>query len=92
MVRWLVLPQGALFSSMKKKSIAHLRHFKVCLFIWKEGERERARTLAQVGEGQRARERERERERERQRIPSRLRAVSLEPDAGLELLNGETMT
>ena len=48
----------------------------------------------------REREREREREhewgkgaeRERQRIPSRLRAVSTEPDVGLELTNGEIMT
>ena len=38
----------------------------------------------QVGEGQRARKRE--------RIPSRLLAVSAEPDAGLELMNHEIMT
>ena len=40
----------------------------------------------------RGRGRERERERERQRIPSRLRAVSTEPNMGLELTNGEIMT
>ena len=36
--------------------------------------------------------RERERERERERIPSRLRAVSSEPEAGLKLTNHEIMT
>ena len=36
--------------------------------------------------------RERERERERERISSRLRAVSTEPDAGLDLINREIMT
>ena len=35
------------------------------------------------------RERERERETERYRIPSRLCTVSVEPDVGLELTNGE---
>ena len=40
-----------------------------------------------MGEGQR------ERERERERIPSRLHAVSAEPNApGLELMDCETMT
>ena len=34
----------------------------------------------------------RDRERERERIPSRLRAVSAEPDVGLELTNHEIMT
>ena len=43
------------------------------------------------------RERERERQRERtekegERIPSRLYAVSAEPDAGLELTNHKIMT
>ena len=38
------------------------------------------------------REREREREREVERIPSRLRAVSTDPDAGLELKNREITT
>ena len=33
------------------------------------------------------REREREREGERERIPSRVHAVSTEPDVGLELTN-----
>ena len=32
------------------------------------------------------------RKRERERIPSRLRTVSPEPDAGLELMNREIMT
>ena len=36
--------------------------------------------------GERERARERERERERQRSPSRLCAVSIEPDAGLDPL------
>ena len=34
----------------------------------------------------------RDRDRERKRIPSRLRTVSTEPDAGLELTNREIMT
>ena len=34
----------------------------------------------------------RERERERERIPSRLCAVSTEPNSGLELINHEIMT
>ena len=38
-----------------------------------------------MGEEQRERERERERERGRERIPSRLCAVSTEPEAGLDL-------
>ena len=43
------------------------------------------------------RDREREREREsrggaRERIPSRLHAISAEPDAGLNLTNHEIMT
>ena len=37
-----------------------------------------------VGEGQR--------EREKERIPSRLRTISPEPDAGLKLTNRETVT
>ena len=41
----------------------------------------------------RGRKRESERERERrERIPSRLHAVSTEPDMGLELMNREIMT
>ena len=53
-------------------------------------------------EGERERERERERahahmsgggaERETQRIPSKPRAVSVEPDARLDLTNCEIMT
>ena len=53
--------------------------FSSCLFIF---ERDRAR----VGEGQR------ERGRHRISAGSRLRAVSTEPDAGLELMNCEVMT
>ena len=34
----------------------------------------------------------REREREREKIPSRLHAVSTEPDVGLELRNHEIVT
>ena len=41
----------------------------------------------QVGEGQREREREREGERDRERIPSRLHAVSTEPNTGLDPTN-----
>ena len=37
-------------------------------------------------------EAERERERERKRIPSRLHAVSADPDVGLNLINREIMT
>ena len=40
----------------------------------------------------RAREREVEKERERERIPSRLRIVSKEPDAGLNPMNREVRT
>ena len=39
----------------------------------------------------RAEERQRGREREGERIPSRLHAVSAEPDVGLELTNREIM-
>ena len=35
---------------------------------------------------------ERERERERERIPSRLHAISAEPNVGLKLMNREIMT
>ena len=57
------------------------------LWIYFERERERERVPG------RGRERgERERERERERIPSSLRTVSTEPDAGLELTNCEIMT
>ena len=37
-------------------------------------------------------ERDRERERQRERIPSKLHAVSTEPNVGLELTIHETMT
>ena len=37
-------------------------------------------------------ERVRERKNERMRIPSRLHAVSTEPDVGLDLMNHEIMT
>ena len=43
-------------------------------------------------ESERLRARERERERRRERIPSRLCAISTEPDAGLDLMNCESMT
>ena len=46
--------------------------------------RERARTHMNIGEGQR--------ERGGERIPSRLRAVSAEPEVGLELTNREIMS
>ena len=48
----------------------------------KRGERERDSERA--GKGQK--------ERERERIPSRLHAVSMEPDVGLEPMNCEIMT
>ena len=41
---------------------------------------------------ERQREQRRGRERRRWRIPGRLRAVSAEPDAGLELMDRETVT
>ena len=44
-----------------------------------------------MGEGQREMG-EGQREREKERIPSRLRAVSAEPNAGLEPVNCEIMT
>ena len=47
-------------------------------------------------EGEREREREfkwgRDREKGRERIPSRVHAVSMEPDAGLNPMNREIMT
>ena len=43
-------------------------------------------------EGERKREQGRGRERRRERIPSRLHAVSTEPDAGLKLTHSEIMT
>ena len=49
--------------------------------------RERHRDRAQAGEGEREREGDTESE-----AGSRLRAVSTEPDAGLELTNYEIMT
>ena len=61
--------------------------FFLSLFTYFERERERE------SEREQDRDRERERERERrERIPSRLCAVSTEPDAGLELPNLEIMT
>ena len=45
-----------------------------------------------MSRGEAERERERERGREGGRIPSRLCAVSTEPDAGLELTNCEIVT
>ena len=41
---------------------------------------------------ERQREQRRGGERRRRRIPGRLRAVSAEPDAGLELMDRETVT
>ena len=57
----------------------------IYLFILRERERERERDRMQVGEEQRERETESE-------AGSRLRAVSPEPDARLELTNCEIMT
>ena len=54
--------------------------FNVYLFILRERERERER----AEEGQR--------QREGERIPSKLHAVSAEPDAGLKLTNREIVT
>ena len=53
--------------------------FKAHLFILREREREQH-------------EQRRGRERERKRIPSRLCTVSAEPEAGLDLMDLETMT
>ena len=55
--------------------------FFKCLFILRERVREREEW-----------DRSRESERERERIPSRLHAVSTEPDMGLDLKNHEIMT
>ena len=55
------------------------------MFILREREREREFTCLQAGRG-------RGREGERERIPSRLHAVSTEPDVGLKPLNREIMT
>ena len=60
-----------------------LTFFFLSLFLYFEREQERA--LAE-------RQRERERERERERIPSSLRTLSAESDAGLELRNHEITT
>ena len=60
-----------------------------------ETDRERERERERVGKGKRegGREREREGEREdRERIPSRLQAVSPEPDMGFHPMNHEIMT
>ena len=43
------------------------------------------------GEREREREKERERERERERIPSKLHAISTEPDVVLNLMNHKIM-
>ena len=59
------------------------RFLFLSLFIYFESERN-----AWAGQGQR----ERERERKRQRIPSRLHALSSDPDAGLYPSNHEIMT
>ena len=63
-----------------------LLFFKV-LFIYFE--RERRRDIRRGGGAQRESESESESEseRERERIPSRLQAISSEPNAGLEPLN-----
>ena len=42
--------------------------------------------------GEREREREKERERERERIPTRLCAVTMEPEVGLSVTNREMVT
>ena len=52
----------------------------------------RKRASKQERGRERGRERERERERERRRIPSRLCAVSVEPNEGLDLTNCEIVT
>ena len=58
----------------------------VCLFIYFE--REERACSSNWGEAQR----EKERERERERIPSRLHAVTEEPDMKVELTNDEAVT
>ena len=68
-------------ASREEKSILSSRgFFNVCLFL-------RETETARDGEGQRGREGDRESE-----AGSRLRAVSTEPDAGLELTSREVMT
>ena len=48
--------------------------------------------LKERGEREQAHEQGRGRERGRERIPSKLHAVSAEPDVGLDLTNCEIMT
>ena len=50
---------------------------------------ERESNMHKLGRG---RERERQRDRETERIPSRLHAISTEPNVGLERTNHEIMT
>ena len=74
--------QNTLFNPHKNIIIPILR-----FFFPREREREREHTCVHVSGGGAERQ-----ERERERIPSRLCAVSTEPDARLELTNHETMT
>ena len=55
-------------------------HFFLSLFIYFEGE--------SLGTGAHELERGKVRDRERDRIPSRLHAVSTEPNTGLDITNG----
>ena len=61
-------------------NILFLRFFVFCCFFFLEKEKERACTSQGKAEG------------EGERIPSRLRAVSAEPNAGFDLTNREIMT
>ena len=60
--------------------LSHIDIFYFFKFIYFERERERAHMSREVAE------------RGGERVPSRLEAVSTEPDAGLELKNHEIMT
>ena len=57
----------------------------------RERQRERETERERQRERQRETERDRDRERQRERVPSRLYAVSIEPDVGFESMNCEIM-
>ena len=65
---------------MLKNTPIKIGYFCILILILRERERERERAGEGPGESK------------RERIPSRVLAVSTEPDAGFELTNGEIMT
>ena len=82
MIWYLIVDSFCISLTNGLSCIGHFRFllFFKCLFILRERERERERKWA------------RSRERGRERIPSRLWAVSAEPNMGLHLTNCEIMT